>query len=128
MNHQMRLGFVNLLLGMITEACKFEGPQRKEKTNLTVQIMRYIDTEYKSAINLEALAKKFGYEPTYISRVFNRCAGVNLHQYINQTRYIAVKKMLAASPDTTVCAAAQACGFQSIKTYYRVAKQMAERQ
>ena len=47
MNHEMRLGFVNLLLGMLKNECKTENAPRKEKTNLTVEIMRYIDTDYK---------------------------------------------------------------------------------
>ena len=122
MNHEMRIGFVNLILGMLKNECMTESAPRKEKTNLTVQIMRYIDTSYTEPIDLDLLSKKFGYEPTYISRVFNKCAGVNLHQYLNRTRYSATKKMLAENPAITVASAALACGFQSIKTYYRVAK------
>ncbi len=122
MNHEMRLGFVNLLLGMLKNECKTESLPRKEKTNLTVEIMRYIDTEYTKPIDLETLSKRFGYETTYISRVFNKCAGVNLHQYLNQTRYSATRKMLSEAPGLTVANAALACGFQSVKTYYRVAK------
>ena len=124
MNHKMRLGFVNLLLGMLQKECSTDAVPRKEKTNLTVEIMRFIDTEYNTPIDLDTLSKKFGYEPTYISRVFNKYAGVNLHQYINQARYRATKKMLSECPTLTVANAALACGFQSMKTYYRVAKQL----
>ena len=122
MNHEMRLGFVNLLLGMLLKECKTDAIQRKKKTNLTVQIMRYIDTEYKSEIDLDSLSKAFGYEATYISRVFNRYAGVNLHHYLNRVRYSATRRLLEQSPELSVAGAALECGFRSTKTYYRVAK------
>ena len=122
MNHEMRLGFVNLLLGMLLKECRTDAIQRKEKANLTVEIMRYIDTEYMSSIDLDELSRKFGYEATYISRVFNKYAGVNLHHYLNRTRYSATVKMLEQSPGLSITYAAMACGFRSMKTYYRAAK------
>jgi two-component system response regulator YesN len=84
--------------------------------------MRYIDVSYTEDISLDSLSKKFGYETTYLSRVFNRCAGVNLREYINRTRYSATKKMLAENPGLSIVEASHACGFQSPKTYYRAAK------
>ena len=126
MNHEMRLGFVNMLLGMITMHCKSESSVQTKTTQLTVEIMRYIDTCYTERISLSSLSKKFGYESTYLSRVFNRCAGVNLREYINRTRYSATKKMLSEHPGLSVADACQACGFQSAKTYYRAAKLILE--
>ena len=122
MNHEMRLGFVNMLLGMLTMHCRSENSVQTKTTQLTVEIMRYIDTSYTEDITLDSLSKKFGYESTYLSRVFNRCAGVNLREYLNRTRYSATKKMLSEHPGLSVADASHACGFQSPKTYYRAAK------
>lgn len=122
MNHEMRLGFVNMLLGMLNLHCKTENSVQTKTTQLTVEIMRYIDTSYTEDISLASLSKKFGYESTYLSRVFNRCAGVNLREYINRTRYRATQKLLSEHPGLSVADAGHACGFQSPKTYYRAAK------
>ncbi len=128
MNHAMRLGFVNMLLGMISLHCAAENSTRTKTTQLTVEIMRYIDTCYAENITLDSLSKKFGYEATYLSRVFNRCAGVNLREYINRTRYSATKKFLSDNPGISVVDASRACGFQSPKTYYRAAKMILEQE
>ncbi len=122
MNHEMRLGFVNILLGMLNLHCKAENSVQTKTTQLTVEIMRFIDTSYTENITLSSLSKKFGYESTYLSRVFNRCAGVNLREYINRTRYSATQKLLSEHPGLSVADASHACGFQSPKTYYRAAK------
>jgi AraC-like DNA-binding protein len=124
MNHEMRLGFVNMLLGMISMHCKTDASVQNKTTQLTVEIMRYIDTCYAEDISLSSLSKKFGYEATYLSRIFNRHAGVNLREYINRTRYSATRKMIAENPGLSVADASHACGFASPKTYYRAAKRI----
>ena len=124
MNHEMRLGFVNMILGMILLHCGTENSVQSKTTQLTVEIMRYIDTCYAEDISLSSLSKKFGYEATYLSRVFNRHAGVNLREYINRTRYSATQKMIAENPGLSVADASHACGFASPKTYYRAAKRV----
>ena len=124
MNHEMRLGFVNMLLGMILMHCKTDASVQRKTTQLTVEIMRYIDTCYAEDISLSSLSKKFGYEATYLSRIFNRHAGVNLREYINRTRYSATRKMIAENPGLSVADASHACGFVSPKTYYRAAKRI----
>ena len=123
MNQEMRKGFTNYLLGMILNYCSSELPAHNKRSDLTVKIMRYIDTNFRENITLHTLAKKFGYTPSYISRSFNQYAGVNLHEYMNRIRYIQTKKLIEADRDTTVADAALVCGFQSVKTYYRIAKQ-----
>ncbi len=122
MNREMRLGFANYLLGLLLNYCTSDLPIHKKRSELTVEIMRYIDTSFREEITLEALAKKFGYTPTYISRSFNKYAGVNLHEYMNRVRYGQTKKLLETDKNITVADAALACGFQSVKTYYRIAK------
>ncbi len=123
MNHEMRLGFTNYLLGMLLKYCEGESAARKGRSDLAVEIMRYIDTSFREEISLSSLAKKFGYTPSYISRNFNKYACVSLHEYINRLRYSRTRKMLETDKGITVSDAALACGFASVKTYYRIAKQ-----
>ena len=123
MNHEMRLGFSNYLLGMLLCYCTSNFSIHKKRSDLTVEIMRYIDTSYRERISLSSLAKKFGYTPSYISRNFNKYAGVSLHEYINRLRYSQTQRLLETDKSITVSNAALACGFSSVKTYYRIAKQ-----
>lgn len=119
MNEEMKLGFVTLLLGMMHDYCGSTSRVGDKNTKLLVNVMRYIDDNYSSKITLESLAKEFGYEKTYLSRLFNKFLGMNLREYLNRRRIIALKKLRRTDKDMPIWKAAEACGFDSPNTYYR---------
>lgn len=119
MNEEMKLGFVTLLLGMMHDYCGAVSRVSDKNTKLLVNVMRYIDDNYSSKITLESLAKEFGYEKTYLSRLFNKFLGMNLREYLNRRRIIALKKLRRTEKDMPIWKAAEACGFDSPNTYYR---------
>ena len=49
-------------------------------------ITNYIKENYDSDLSLETLAKIFGYSPTYLSRMFQKYAGINYRSYLQSIR------------------------------------------
>lgn len=119
MNEEMRYGFVSLLLGMMREHCGCVARGTEKNTKLLVNVMRYIDEHYTEKISMSMLAKTFGYEQTYLSRIFNKFLGMNLREYLNRRRVAALQKLRRSDPSLPIWKAAESCGFDSPNTYYR---------
>jgi AraC-like DNA-binding protein/quercetin dioxygenase-like cupin family protein len=49
-------------------------------------ITEYMKTHYKEDLSLEGLAEKFGYSSSYLSRMFQKCAGINYKDYLRDIR------------------------------------------
>lgn len=49
-------------------------------------ITNYIKENYASDLSLEVLAEIFGYSPTYLSRMFQKYAGINYKSYLQSIR------------------------------------------
>ena len=126
MNDDMRRGFVELLLGTLRTTASVL-PRNGVKTGaLTADIIRYIGEHYSDDISLSALADRFGYEKTYISRVIGRATGMNLREYLNRLRLAAVDSMRKSMPDEPMYKIVEACGFGSENTYYRCSKKFSQ--
>jgi AraC-like DNA-binding protein/quercetin dioxygenase-like cupin family protein len=88
----------------------------------TIQIvLSYIAEHYKENITLAETARKLGYSPYYISRVFNSKIGYRFNHYINSLRINMAQNLLR---DTTLSVASIAleCGFESLRNFNRAFK------
>ncbi len=122
MNTEMRRGFITLLLGLMRKYCGSVTRGADKNTKVLVEIMRYIDEYYSEQITLESLSKKYGYERTYLSRIFNKLLGMNLREYLNRRRIDAVNRMKQENKGVPIYKIYAACGFDSPNTYYRAVK------
>ena len=122
MNEEMRRGFVTLLLGLAKEYCTSHARHTEKSNSLIADVMSYIGDSYTENITLDGLAKRFGYEKTYLSRTFNSILGMNLREYINRVRINAVKKRKKKNPDEPLYRIAEDCGFENLTTFYRAYK------
>ncbi len=77
-------------------------------------ITDYIKENYASELSLEALAGIFGYSPTYLSRMFQKYAGINYKSYLQNIRVERAFRELA-NTDHTVSEAAMNNGFPNSK-------------
>lgn len=122
MNEEMRRGFITLLFGLLKN---YSGtiPRVASKNNeLLVDVMTYINEHISEDITLDGLAKHFGYEKTYFSRVFNKFLGINLREYLNRYRIGEAQRMKQENPGMSMSKIAESCGFNSPNTYYRALK------
>lgn len=122
-NRLQNLGYVNLLLGTIAELYGVEYCDN-ENDNLVVKILSFINEHYKEQIDLELLAKTFGYSKSTVSRAISNAIGEDLRTYVNLIRARDAYKLLKSNPEMTVTEAASESGFNSPKTFYRAYRQV----
>lgn len=77
-------------------------------------ITDYIKENYASDLSLEALAEIFGYSPTYLSRMFQKYAGINYKSYLQNIRVERAFRELA-NTEHTISEAAMNNGFPNSK-------------
>ena len=65
------------------------------------QIIAYINEHFAEPITNAAIAEQFGYNPTYLGRIFKVHTGSTLHQYITEIRVKAATELLTA-PDLPI--------------------------
>ncbi len=126
MDEDMNRGFIALLLGMLKNHCGSVHRVTEKGAQLMVDVMRYIDDHLTERITLKELARRYGYERTYFSRVFNKFLGMNLREYLNRRRIATAVRMRATSPELPIYKIAEACGFDSPNTYYRALRSYGE--
>ncbi len=77
-------------------------------------ITDYIKENYDTDLSLDALAKIFGYSPTYLSRMFQKYAGINYRTYLESIRLERTFRELA-NTEHTISEAALNNGFANSK-------------
>ena len=77
-------------------------------------ITDYIKENYDSDLSLETLAEIFGYSPTYLSRMFQKYAGINYKSYLQSIRLERAFQELA-NTGHTISEAALNNGFPNSK-------------
>ncbi len=107
-----------------------EEYKRKENDVITSQtenkamhrlqkVFFYIEQNYKNPVTLNEIADVAGFEPSYFTRFFKSLTNVTFYDYLTNYRISKAQYMLVQSPDLTVGEVAEACGFNSIKTFNR---------
>ena len=60
---------------------------RKNKTLVRLSgISSYMKENYRNSLSLEKVAEKFGYSPTYLSRMFQKYAGITFKDHVQNIR------------------------------------------
>lgn len=109
-------GLVGALLAASSEPLRFEKRDRGQSETMR-EVLRYISAHYDEEIDLKALSEKFGYSPSYFSRIFHAYVGGTLVNYLGTVR--AEKAALRIEAGASVLDAAFDSGFQSMRTFYR---------
>ena len=74
------------------------------------EILSYLDKHFLENPTNSFLAKKFGFNPNYLSNIFKEHLGISLHAYILNKKALYAKQMLVAT-DLSVCEIAKEAGF-----------------
>lgn len=86
-------------------------------------ILGYIEANFTQDITLRSLADALGYDYRYVSRIFNRNFAVNLKTLVNQYRCDRAKELMEET-DEPLSRIAMNSGFQSIRSFNRVFKEL----
>lgn len=110
--------YFTMLYLMVTEYRELEVSEammkQNRKLNRLSMITAYIKENYTTELSLEELARVFGYSPYYLSRMFQKYAGINYKSYLQSVRVEQAYKELVNS-DHTISEVALNNGFPNSK-------------
>ena len=90
--------------------------KRSRKLERLSKITSYIKENYTEELSLETLAGIFGYSPAYLSRMFQKYAGINYKTYLQSIRTEYAYRELI-NTDHTISEIAMANGFPNSKAF-----------
>ncbi|MBE6642676.1 MAG: helix-turn-helix domain-containing protein [Ruminococcaceae bacterium] len=111
-------GYIYLIFGSLFEHISFTSDSGNVDTDLSSSLLIYLNENYKSDLSLSSVAAKFGYNASYVSRLFKNNFNIGFNHYLNVIRLKnAVLLMQENKHSITYCALES--GFNSMCTFYR---------
>lgn len=119
LNTLERQGYIALVLGKILNHYGYCRDEHKEGYKRFEEILLYIDNNYRNPITRDSIAQKFGYSPTYFSRIFKENFHCSFLDYINNLRYErALAEMSTSNKGKTTTILSH--GFNNVQSFYRI--------
>ena len=119
-----RQALINDLLLKLTQSYPLISASEKQEDHKIIEILRFINQNFKEELSLPIIATQFNYSPKYFSDFFIRNVGCSVTEYIHNIR---IKNVLIQMEDPnnkqTISSLAFENGFNSLATFYRVLKQ-----
>lgn len=112
-------GYVNLLFGEFVKAYDVHFVKSDKNKLFALDVLRFLQENYKEKITLDMVASHFGYSKTSISRLFHTVIGQDIRAYVNLVRVEKAYELLERDPRITVLEASYACGFDNLSSFYR---------
>lgn len=112
-------GYVYVILGTVLGRLPREERSDPADLRLPARVLLYVGEHFGEELSLGDLAAHFGYNPSYLSRLFRETFGVTFGQYLTTVRLRNVILLLRAG-EHSVTAAAMESGFGSMRNFYRV--------
>lgn len=128
-NEILLQAYIDILLGTIVDRYPPENAIQTENS-LIIEIIEYIEANFKNDVSLERLAAHFHYDKYYFSKLFNASFHCNLKTYVNHVRFNYIEEYIeehAASRKNLTPLILEA-GFKDISTYYRVKQRLLQMQ
>ncbi len=95
----------------------------KDDGNILQQILSYVNDHYLENVKLESMGADIGYNKDYLSHYFRDKTGLHFREYVNLLR-INHACQLIEQQNMTISRIAFECGFQNIRCFNRVFKQI----
>lgn len=112
-------GFAYTLLGTLMQYYPLLEKKTSRSSENFLDVLHYLEENYREDLTLEHLSAKFGYTVTYFSRLFNKITGMNLREYINRRRIKEVLKILEDNERMPLNKVASLVGYTSWNTFHR---------
>ena len=118
-----KFSHANLLLHYVTKTYGVSAKKTSHKF-LFIDIIQHIYDNYMHPLSLEIIAKKFNYNPVYLSHLFSKYIKVDFRTFISNVRmqYVLSMQNDARYKDKSLSQLAEMCGFNSLSTFQRAYK------
>jgi two-component system response regulator YesN len=84
------------------------------------QIDEYINKNYAAHINTQTLSRRFGFVPSYTSKLFRQYKGMSPSEYLTHVRIEKAKELIRSITDVNVADIASAVGFSDPSYFSRL--------
>lgn len=110
-------GYMHVVLGILIEQCGLvKRASKSGATALIRNILLDLEENYLSRISIGDLAKKYGYNKNYLSRIFNERLGCGFNFYLNLRRARHAANLIHTT-DLSLEEVAFNSGFHNLKTF-----------
>ena len=112
--------FFQLMYLLAADYRILEVDEERKKQNMQLDrlshITNYIQVNYREDLTLEGVARIFGFSPAYLSRMFQKYAGINYKTYVLELRTEAGYRLLM-NTSMPVGEIALECGFPDSRSF-----------
>jgi AraC-like DNA-binding protein len=99
-------------------------PQQSGSGDILRQIDDYINKNFATHINTQTLSRRFGFVPSYISKLFKQYKGMSPSEYLTHVRIEKAKELIRSVSDVNVADIAAAVGFSDPSYFSRLFRRM----
>ena len=107
-----------VVLGAILDKMTSVDDNSSPSHSFSAEILIYISEHFKEELTLPDLSRKFGYNPSYLSRMFRSAFGISFVEYLTMLR-LREAILLLRSGKKSVTECAMESGFGSMRSFYR---------
>lgn len=86
--------------------------------NVLDEVLYYIQVNYRENLKLESIAPLFGYNSSYLGKMFHKKLGINFNTCLDQVRIEAAKELLAKD-DLKVYEIAKQVGYSNVDYFHK---------
>jgi YesN/AraC family two-component response regulator len=124
----LRLGVIDYITKPVIEEELLSVLARYERissySEQIVKALQIIQKEYSEKLTLNYLASKIHINSAYLSRKFHEEVGMGFSEYLNEFRLKQAQKMLIESPELSISAISEKCGFNSQHYFSQIFRKM----
>ena len=114
----MRAWMRLILISCIRYRCRHaDHSALKQPEAVLPAAIDYINRNYRTRVTLESVAEKYGYNPAYFGRLFQKSYGLTFHRYLSKKRVEAACGLLITT-EQNVAEIAAAVGFGNTTHFY----------
>ena len=115
----------NRLFLMIKSAYGTEIRHKKNNESVILDILNYLEKNYREDITVKRIAETLGYTKEYCSQIFNYYMGESFRSYLNRLRVYKFQELYRERGEhTSIINLAFECGFNGQSTFYRAYKEV----
>lgn len=109
-----------LLSAYATRLVSHVAERRKSENSKPIrEAQKYIQENFRSAISLESVSQKVGFNASYFSLLFKKETGMNFLEYLTDLR-IKEAKLLLSDPRKTIADVAEDVGYSDVKHFSKL--------
>ena len=118
-NTAVEQGLLYVITGLLFEQCVFSDYAGGHRKDLCADVLRYIPENFKNNISLSQIAKYFGVNASYLSRIFKAKTGYGINDIVNDYR-IDYAKYLLVNTNMSITDICYKSGFNTIRSFNRI--------